>query len=431
MITAVCKREVVSERRVIDGFKAGIWALALGTVSAVSCVGVRLTFRLLQWIFLQNSGLLPQAASLISPSRRLLTPILGAFCATAVLWAAQRWSRAEPSVEYVEAVRFDGGRIPFASTFWRTISSAFSVATGAAIGREGSMVQFAAAVVSWIGARSPIRCVSLSRQVAYGAAAAVAAAYQAPVAGVFFALEIVLGEWQWREIPQLALASGAGWLVSGLFLGAGPLFRVRGTVPLSAATLWAVPLALLLGASGPLYQKLLRSARFAGRWPLPVLWGGLGVGLLGLSHVAVGGNGDMALLNVLKGNEAFASVALLLGLRLIATTLCVGAGTVGGVFTPTLFAGASIGFAWAHLVHSTASILLAIVGLSALLSAVTHAPFMAAFMAVELTGQYQLLPWLLLLNCLAWLVASKLSHHSLYAIATPVPISSYSGRGEP
>jgi CIC family chloride channel protein len=420
----VLNRELVSQERAIDRIKTGLWALVLGMVSGLACVGVRLTFRFLQWIFVQNSGLLPHAASLVSPGRRLLTPIVGALCATVVLWLVQRWSRGERPVEYVEAVRLEEGRIPFVSTLWRTISSAFSVATGAAIGREGSMIQFAASVTSWVGARSPLRCVSLSRQVAYGAAAAVAAAYQAPAAGVFFALEIVLGEWLWTEIPQLALASGAGWLVSRLILGAGPLFEVHDTVSLSATALWAVPLALLLGVCGPLYQTLLRSARFAARWPLALVWGGLAVGLLGLSHTTVWGNGDQALLNILKGNEAMASVALILGLRLIATTVCVGAGTVGGVFTPTLFAGASIGFAAACLVHSTAPVLLAIVGLSALLSAVTHAPFMAAFMAAELTGQYQLFPGLLLLNCLAWLIARKLSNHSLYAIATPAPVSS-------
>jgi CIC family chloride channel protein len=422
--TSVFNQELFSHSHMAERAKAGIWALALGVVSGLACVGVRLTFRFLQWIFLQNSRLLPQAASLLSPGRRLLTPIVGALCATAVLWAEQRWSQAEPAVEYVEAVRFDGGRIPFASTLWRTISSAFSIATGAAIGREGSMIQFAAAVTSWVGARSPVRCVPLSRQVAYGAAAAVAAAYQAPAAGVFFALEIVLGEWLWIEMPQLALASGAGWLVSRLILGAGPLFVVHSTVSLSTAALWAVPLTLLLGVFGPLYQKLLRSVRFAGCWPLALLWGGLVIGLLSLSHTTVWGNGDVALLNVLKGNEAMASVALILGLRLIATTVCVGSGTVGGVFTPTLFAGASIGLVSAHLLHFIDPILLAIVGLSTLLSAVTHAPFMAAFMAVELTGQYQLFPWLLLLNCLAWLIAKKISNHSLYAIATPAPISS-------
>src|SRR5258708_22002829 len=105
--------------------------------------------------------------------------------------------------EYVEAVRLRDGRIPLLSTIWRTASSAFSVATGAAIGREGSMIQFAAAISSWVGERSPLQNLSLSRQLAYGAAAAVAAAYQAPIAGIFFVTEIVLGGWAWTDIPTL------------------------------------------------------------------------------------------------------------------------------------------------------------------------------------------------------------------------------------
>jgi CIC family chloride channel protein len=424
MVTAVFNQELASQTRVSDRIKAALWALMLGAGSGLACVGVRMTFRLFQWVFVHNSYLLPEAANLLAPGRRVLTPVIGALCATGILWAVQRWSSAEPSVEYVEAVRFDEGRIPFASTLWRTISSAFSVATGAAIGREGSMIQFAAAVTSWIGARSPLKSIPLSRQVAYGTAAAVAAAYQAPVAGVFFALEIVLGEWIWSEMPQLALASVAGWLVSRLILGAGPLFVVHSTFSLSTASLWALPLAILLAVCGPMYQKLLRSVHFASRWPLALVWSGLAVGLLSLSRTTVWGNGDLALMNILKGHEVSSSVILVLGLRLVATTLCVGTGTVGGVFTPTLFAGAAIGFASAQLLHSSAPLLLAIVGLSTLLAGVTHAPFMAAFMAVELTGQYHLVLWLLLLNLLASLIARKISRHSLYGIATPTPMGS-------
>jgi CIC family chloride channel protein len=165
----------------------------------------------------------------VAPARRILTPIIGAALAT--LWSGMM-RRSAPDLrfeEYVEAVRLRNGRIPLLSTLWRTASSAFSVATGAAIGREGSMIQFAAAISSWVGERSPLRNLSLSRQVAYGAAAAVAAAYQAPIAGVFFATEIVLDEWAWSDIPQLLLASSTGWLVSRLLLGAGPLFPVIAT----------------------------------------------------------------------------------------------------------------------------------------------------------------------------------------------------------
>jgi CIC family chloride channel protein len=400
------------------------WAAALGLVSGLACVAVRLGFRALQWCFVQITGALPDAAAALSPERRVLTPVLGAALAMTVLWAVRRWSRAQHFEEYVEAVRFTGGHIPFASTFWRTVSSAFSVATGAAVGREGSMIQFAAAVTSWVAARSPFRSISLSRQVAYGAAAAIAAAYQAPLAGVFFALEIVLGEWTWTELPQLLIASLAGWAASRTILGGGPLFSVIGTLSFSGHILWALPLATVLGLAGPAYQALLRSLRFASQWPLALVWSGLVVGALSLLHPAVWGNGDVALLQTLQGTPVLPTIAAILGLRLVATTFCVGTGTVGGVFTPTLFAGAAAGLAAGHLIHAAQPVLLAVVGLSTLLAAVTHAPIMACLMAVELTGQWHLLPLLLILNLLSWHIARRISPKSLYAIATPAPVDS-------
>src|SRR5258708_28427137 len=247
------------------------WAVVLGAASGSACVAVRLFFRLLQWVFIQQTGMLPIAAATLPPARRILTPMIGAALATLVLWMMRRSAPDLRFEEYVEAVRLRDGRIPLLSTVWRTASSAFSVATGAAIGREGSMIQFAAAISSWVGERSSLRNLSLSRQVAYGAAGAVAAAYQAPIARVFFAVEIRLGEWAWSDLSQLLLALSTGWLVSRRFLGAGPLFAVSGSLPISHDLLWVLPLALILGAAGPAYQRLLHLSGAAKRLPLPLL----------------------------------------------------------------------------------------------------------------------------------------------------------------
>ena len=136
----------------------------------------------------------------------------------------------------------------------------------------------------------------MSRQVAYGAAAAVAAAYQAPIAGIFFVTEIVLGEWAWSDIPKLLLASSTGWLISRLLLGAGPLFPVRGSLLITHDLIWVLPLALVLGVAGPAYQKLLHRSGAAKRLPFALLWSGLAVGVLALIEPKVWGNGDAALL---------------------------------------------------------------------------------------------------------------------------------------
>jgi chloride channel protein, CIC family len=421
MTTATFTNVRGSQRTVASLLAPCVWAVVLGAASGSACIAVRLFFRLLQWVFVQQMGMLPIAAASLSPARRLLTPIIGAALAMLVVWMIRRSATDLRFEEYVEAVRLRNGRIPLLSTAWRTASSAFSIASGAAVGREGSMIQFAAAISSWVGERSPLRNLSLRRQVAYGAAAAVAAAYQAPIAGVFFALEIVLGEWAWNDLAQLFLASGTGWLMSRLVLGAGPLFPVRGSLPITHDLLWAVPLALVLGAVGPAYQKLLHFSGNAKRLPFALLWSGMAVGVLALIEPKVWGNGDFALLEILQNKTMLLGIVSVLACRLVATTFCVGTGTIGGVFTPTLFTGAALGLAAGDLLHNLDPSILAICGMGLLMAAVTHAPWMAALMAVELTGQWHLLLIVLPCSLLASLIARIISREALYAIASPEP----------
>jgi CIC family chloride channel protein len=365
--------------------------------------------------------MLPIVAATLPSARRVLTPIIGAALATLVVWMMRRWEPNLHFEEYVEAVRLRNGRIPLLSTVWRTASSAFSVATGAAIGREGTMIQFASAISSWIGERSHLRNPSLPRQVAYGTAAAVAAAYQAPFAGIFFVTEIVLGEWAWSDIPPLFLASSTGCLISRFLLGVGPLFPVRGSLQMTHDLLWVLPLAVVLSALGPAYQKLLHFSGAAKRLPFALLWSGLAVGVLALIEPKVWGNGDVALLGILQNKTMLLGIFSLFIFRLVATTFSVGTGTVGGVFTPTLFAGAALGLAVGHLLHDPEPAILAICGMGFLMAAVTHAPLMAALMAVELTGQWHLLPIILPGTIFASLIARTISRKSLYAIASPEP----------
>ncbi|MDT7816259.1 MAG: chloride channel protein family [Acidobacteriaceae bacterium] len=401
-----------------------LWAMALGLTSSLACVVVRLFFRLLQWLVTGHSGLLAQAAEGLPPWYRVITPAFGALAAMAVVWAARRFAKSGNFEEYVQAVRLHGGRIAFLPTLWITISSAFSVATGAAIGREGSMIQFATATTSWLGEHAALSRIPLPTQVACGAAAAVATVYHAPIAGVFFAAEIVMGRIMIRTIPLLLVSALTGGVTGAWLLGGGPLFAIR-MFPgmdfgIERSTICAVLLPVLMGLLGPAYYWLTRSLRNTSRLPLPLLWGGVLVGVLSLSSTLVWGNGDAALLQITQSSPAAWTLFSILVLRLCATTLCVGTGTVGGVFTPTIFAGGAIGYLGAHLLHMP-SPLFTILSMGCLLAAVTHAPLMASFMAVELTGQWSLLPYILLGSVIAWTIARMISPHSLYAIATPEP----------
>ncbi|HEY4354415.1 MAG TPA: chloride channel protein [Acidobacteriaceae bacterium] len=423
-------------------FKLGLpeifWAAWLGLVSGTAAALVRLVFRALQWVFTQHTGMLPDAAATLSPWRKLATPVAGALLAAAVLALrrarAQRLARKpRPFIEYVSAVRLAHGRIPLIPNLWRTGSSAFSVASGAAIGREGSMIQFAAAVTSATARKICERWPSAERfptslGVACGVAGGVATAYSAPLAGVFFAAEVALGGLRRYEIVPLLCASCTGWLVSRLILGPGPLYAVHPELHLTPFEFVLLAIvALAMGMLGPLYQRLIRSLRAASKLPMALLWGGLAVGGLSLLDARVWGNGDVGLdaalgrIHGADGVLAMKGLMILLLLRLVATTICVGTGTVGGVFTPTLFAGAALGLAAGRLMHTQQPIVFAVLGMTCLIAAVTHAPLMATLMAVELTGDWRMLPLLLLGSLIAWQIARRLSKEALYALASEEP----------
>ena len=427
------------------------WAVAavvMGAVSAVAAACVRLLFSHLQWVFTGTTAPPPVAGAHLVPWRRALTPALGGLLATAVVWLRKRRAHAlgrepRPYVEYVEAVRHKDGTVPLVPNCWRTAGAAFSVATGAAVGREGSMIQFAAAIGSVFGgwlqgslARfdrgNDDHPLDLRLLVAFGVAGGVTAAYNAPLAAMFFAAEIVLGAIAWRELPLLALAAGAGRLATGPLLGWERLYPTHVVLRGQGWSLAALPLlAAVCGLCGPLYQRLVRGLGAARRLPLALVWSGLLVGLVSMVDPRVWGNGDLGLSAAFGHADlpgwsiAAPALGLLLLLRLLATAFCVGTGTVGGVFTPTLFAGAAggalLGVGVGHVLPGVDARLWAIAGMSCLMAAVTHAPWMAALMGAELTGDWALLPVLLGLNWVGWRIARGLSYEAMYAIASQSP----------
>lgn len=382
-------------------------------------------------VFLHSSGDPVEVAEMLEPWLRVVFPTVGGFVAGLVLHFGLRLAGPAMTTNLLEVVVAGDGRLPFRPGMVKTLSSLISIGTGASIGREGGVVQLAATLASKAGQLCNYQPYRLRLLVGCGAAAGIAAAYNAPISGAVFAAMIVLGSFSMNLFAPLVFASVVAAVVSRSFFGIRPWYVVPGFDFTSLGQLpWFVLLGLLCGGLGALFLRLLglSEARFGQiRAPIYVrlALAGLVVGLIAIWYPGVWGNGYVVTNRILHeqfGIEPYPLLFLvgLLCAKLLATVITVGAGTVGGVFTPTLFLGAGLGSAFGMALHQLGqaqqlpTAAFALVGMAATLSATTHSPLLAMVMIFEITLNYSLMPALMLASAVSVLVSRSFHSASVY-----------------
>ncbi|MCX7722801.1 MAG: ClcB-like voltage-gated chloride channel protein [Verrucomicrobiae bacterium] len=382
-------------------------------------------------LFMHRTGDPVEVAEMLTPSLRILFPTLGGLLAGLVLHFGLRLAGPHRPTNLLEVVVAGDGRLPLRSGLVKTLSALISIGTGASIGREGGVVQLAATLASKAGQLLGYQPYRLRLLVGCGAAAGIAAAYNAPISGAVFAAMIVLGSFSMNLFAPLVFASVIAAVLTRSFFGIRPWYVVPEFDFTSLSQLpWFVLLGLVAGALGALFLELLNlsEARF-NRLGAPVYArlavAGLIVGLIAVWYPGVWGNGYVITNRILHnefGDEPY-PLLFLTGLfcaKLLATAATVGAGTVGGVFTPTLFLGASMGSAFGMAVHQLGqaeqlpTAVFALVGMAATLSATTHSPLLAMVMVFEITLNYSLMPALMLASVVSVLVSRRLHGASIY-----------------
>ncbi len=404
-----------------------VWAVPAGLAGVLATEAFKWAmWAAEQWLYGSTADLAIIARGLDWPMR-LLMPTLGGLLAGALLMLARRWSQPGRHGEYMEAVTIGDGRIPVRETLARSASSLCSIVSGSSIGREGPMVQLAALGASTLGSRG-LTPEALRLLVACGAAAGLTAAYNAPIASAIFVAEIVLGSLAIERLGPLIVASVVANVTMRSLPGYEPLYQV----PAFPAVTWEQILLLaLLGLvagtlSGP-YLRAFDAARQAFRrlaWP-PVAalgLGGLLVGLVSIPFPQVWGNGYSVVNGLLHDPWTVQALIALLLAKVVATAIAAGSGAVGGVFTPTLFAGAALGAIFATAaqavlpLHAGPGLAYVIVGMGAFLAASSRAPIMAMMMLFEMTLSYEAMLPLMLSCVLAYSVARAWSNRSIYAV---------------
>ena len=370
-----------------------------------------------------------QGVALTPPLARALVPAVGGLVGGLVLALGARWGGGARGWDILEAVVLRNGVLPLRSALVRAASSLVTQASAGAVGREGPIVLVAAAAASGIGRRFGVATRERRLLVACGSAAGLACAYNTPLGASLFAMEILLGSLSLEAFAPLAICSATATFLSWAAFGRDPVFHVpAATLSSSLELLLCAALGVLGGLVGALFLFALRAcaslyARSGLPRPVAMATAGLALGLVTLRYPEIVGNGREAIAALFVRPWGIEAVLALLVLRLIVTPLAVGSGTVGGVFTPTLFLGAMLGHAFGAGVQALAPGLgtdpaaFALAGMGFLLAGTTHAPLTAVVMVFEMTLDYGMVVPLLLGSAVATLVAKRLTANSVYTEA--------------
>ena len=357
----------------------------------------------------------------------LLASTLGGLAAGLVLVWGLHWAGKRGTSNLLEVVVAGDGRLPFRHALIKAISSLLSISTGGSIGREGLITHLTATAASKCGQLARWQPYRLRLLVACGAAAGIAAAYNAPVAGAVFAAQIVLGNFSMNLFAPLVFASVVATMVSRSFFGIEPQYQVPLHLEFTHVTQlpWFLLLGLFAGMLGAAFLKLLRYSELLFnriRRPLytRMALGGLAVGAIATGFPQVWGNGYGATNQILHGQYAPGFLLGLFVAKLLATLMTVGSGAVGGVFTPTLFLGAGLGGLFGMTLHAAQFAAVpppaafALVGMGSVLAATTHSPLLAMIMVFEISLNYTLMPPLMVACAVSTLVARRLDPQTIY-----------------
>ncbi|WP_231123084.1 chloride channel protein [Nocardioides sambongensis] len=365
----------------------------------------------------------------VGPWFVVLAPVLAGLIYGPLVHRFAPEARGHGVPEVMDAVARRGGRIAPTVVAVKALASALCIGGGGSVGREGPIVQIGAAAGSTLAriGRLPVARVRLL--VACGAAGGIAATFNAPLAGAFFAVELILADFVAQAFGMVVAAAVTASALGRALMGDEPFlslpeFRVDHAAQYGLFVL----LGLLAGVVGVVFAKVLYAVEDAcdalwrgPEWARPAV-GGLALGLVLLLLPEMYGVGYPVLDHAAMGDYAVGFLLLLLVGKMLATSLTIGIGGSGGVFAPSLFIGAMLGAAFGAVMHQLVPSVAgsvgayALVGMGAVFAGAARAPITAVIILFELTGQYSIILPLMAAIVIATGVSHRLSGETIYSL---------------
>ena len=424
--------------------RLSLLAIVVGIITGFGAVAFRALIGLIHNIAFLGSFSIEYDASVFTPPSPwgaliILVPVVGGLIVTFLITNFAPEARGHGVPEVMDAIYYREGVIRPVVALIKSLASALSIGTGAAVGREGPIIQIGAALGSTLGQvirMAPWQRITL---VAAGAGAGIAATFNTPIGGVMFAIELMMPELSARTFLPVALATGTATFIGRIFFGIHPAFAIPNALLASQApaSLTVLLLYALLGALiGLAAAGFVRGLSFAEYvFELiknPYLRNAVGMLIIGVliyallvggGHYYVEGVGYSTIQAILTGNLGIpALLVLLFAAKLCATSVSLGSGASGGIFSPSLFMGATIGGAFGILVNAVMPVAdfgvttCAIIGMAAMVGGGTGAAMTAVTMIFEMTRDYDLVMPSIIAVALAIGVRRLLSQENIYTI---------------
>jgi CIC family chloride channel protein len=400
--------------------------VATGVAAGVGAALLLGLLRLVEQLAWPAGGSFLDAVESAPSWRRILVPGLAGVLVLVVALIMGRPLGGHGTAGVLEAIWLSRGRLSLGRALLRGTVSIIAVAMGAPLGREGALLQSGAAAGSWLGSKLRIPADQVRLLVGCGAAAGIAAAYNVPIGGALYGLEVFLGSFALEMFGPMVVCCVVSTLISRTLVANHPSYVIPHYALLRPRELLlGLLFAPLLGVASAIYVKVIDlGARCADlvprriRFVLPlVALAGTGVTAVWLPQIL--GNGYDTVDDALFGRLSLSLLVLLPVAKMVATSLTSGAGVPGGLFTPSLFYGALLGGALGHLAQlmfgTSAPVgAYALMGMGAVLAGSTHASISAVLIIFELTGDYDIILPLMLTCVISAAVSRRVERDSLY-----------------
>lgn len=359
--------------------------------------------------------------------RRILVPVLGSVSTGYLLWRYFPFARGSGIPQTKFALFVNDGRISIRTVLGKFFCCSASLASGIALGREGPSVQVGAGIASVVARNLGLDARQVKSLVPVGCAAALAAAFNTPIAAVLFSLEEIMGDLHASVLGSVVLSSATSWMVLHLVLGDNPLFHVPGYQLVHPSEFGVYVVLGIVGGLGSVafVKLLLRLRAWFATWPKSTVWiqpvvGGVTVGVMGFFVPEVMGVGYNNVDKVLNGSVVLKLVVLFAVLKILATAVCYASGNAGGIFGPALFIGAMMGASVGSVAHtwfpnSTAGPgAYALVGMGTAFAGIVRTPLTSVIMIFEVTRDYNIIVPLMISNLIAFFISYTLQKEPIY-----------------